>query len=34
MPTDKPAFEAFTKIPEVWPAASQERLHRSIAGPS
>jgi hypothetical protein len=29
---DKPAFEAFYKIPEVWPAASQERLRRNIAG--
>jgi hypothetical protein len=31
---DKPAFEAFYKIPEVWPAASQERLRRNIAGRS
>ncbi len=34
LPPDKPAFEAFYKIPEVWPAASQERLRRNIAGQS
>jgi hypothetical protein len=27
-----PAFEAFYKIPEVWPTVSQERLRRNIAG--
>jgi hypothetical protein len=32
LPPDKPTFEAFYKIPEVWPAASQERLRRNIAG--
>jgi hypothetical protein len=32
LPPDKPAFEAFYKIPEIWPAASQERLRRNIAG--
>jgi hypothetical protein len=32
LPPDKPAFEAFYKIPEVWPAPSQERLRRNIAG--
>ena len=32
LPPDKPAFEAFYKIPEVWPATSQERLRRNIAG--
>jgi hypothetical protein len=26
LPPDQPAFEGFYKIPEVWPAASQERL--------
>jgi hypothetical protein len=30
--SDKPAFEAFYKIPAVWPAACQERLRRNIAG--
>ena len=34
LPPDKPAFEAFYKIPEVWPAVSQERLRRNIAGQS
>ena len=34
LPPDQPAFEAFYKIPEVWPAASQERLRRNIAGQS
>jgi hypothetical protein len=34
LPPDKPAFEAFYKISEVWPAASQERLRRNIAGQS
>jgi hypothetical protein len=34
LPPDKPAFETFYKIPEVWPAASQERLRRNIAGQS
>jgi hypothetical protein len=34
LPPDKPAFEAFYKIPEVWPAASQDRLRRDIAGQS
>jgi hypothetical protein len=34
LPPDAPAFEAFYKIPEVWPAASQERLRRNIAGQS
>jgi len=32
LPPDKPAFEAFYKLPEVWPTASQERLRRNIAG--
>jgi hypothetical protein len=34
LPPDKLAFEAFYKIPEVWPAASQERLRSNIAGQS
>ena len=34
LPPDVPAFPAFYKIPEVWPAASQERLRRNIAGQS
>jgi hypothetical protein len=34
LPPGKPAFEAFYKIPEVWPAASRERLRRNIAGQS
>src|SRR5258707_9433513 len=34
LPPDKPSFEAFYKIPEVWPAASQERLRRNIPGQS
>jgi len=34
LPPDKPAFEAFYKLPEVWPAASQERLRRNVAGQS
>jgi hypothetical protein len=31
LPSDVPAFEAFHKIPEVWPATSQERLRRNSA---
>jgi hypothetical protein len=31
LPPDQPAFEAFYKIPEVWPAASQERPRCNIA---
>ena len=34
LPPGAVAFEAFYKIPEVWPAASQERLRRNIAGES
>jgi len=34
LPPEVPAFNAFYKIPEVWPAASQERLRRNIAGQS
>jgi len=34
LPRDTPAFEGFYKIPEVWPAASQERLRRNIEGRS
>ena len=34
LPANARAFEAFYKIPEVWPAASQERLRRNIAGQS
>jgi hypothetical protein len=34
LPPDVPSFAAFYKIPEVWPAASQERLRRNIAGQS
>ena len=34
LPPGKPAFEAFYKIPDVWPAASQDRLRRNIAGQS
>ena len=34
LPAGKPAFEAFYKIPEVWPVVSQERLRRNIAGQS
>jgi hypothetical protein len=32
LPPDKLAFEAFYKLQEVWPASSQERLRRNIAG--
>ena len=32
LPADARFFEAFYKIPEVWPAASRERLQRNIAG--
>jgi hypothetical protein len=32
LPPDARSFEAFYKLPEVWPAASQERLRRNIAG--
>ena len=31
LPPQIPAFEAFYKLPEVWPAESQERLRRNIA---
>jgi hypothetical protein len=34
LPPGAVAFEAFYKIPEVWPAVSQERLRRNIAGAS
>ena len=34
LPPDARAFEVFYKLPEVWPAASQERLRRNIAGHS
>ena len=32
LPADIPAFEAFYKLAEFWPAESRERLRRNIAG--
>jgi hypothetical protein len=32
LPPDVPAFESFYKLSEFWPAESQERLRRNIAG--
>ena len=32
LPPDTPAFEAFYKLAELWPAESRERLRRNIAG--
>ena len=34
LPPDARSFESFYRIPEVWPAASQERLRRNAAGQS
>jgi hypothetical protein len=31
LPAGARSFEAFYKLPEVWPAESQQRLHRNIA---
>src|SRR5438270_12098340 len=32
LPEDAPAFEAFYKLPELWPPDSLERWQRNIAG--
>jgi len=32
LPKDSPAFKSFYKIKDVWPAESQERFRRNIAG--
>jgi hypothetical protein len=32
LPEGVPAFEAFYKLAELWPADSRERLRRNIAG--